>query len=145
MMRIAIGSDHAGFTLKETLKTWLVGEGHDLTDVGTSSTVRVDYPEFGAGVGRLVASGDVDRGVLVCGSGQGICMSANKVHGVRAGIIRDVQDAEMTRAHNDANVACFGERVTEPEVAIAALRVFLRTPFEGGRHAARVAQMDEIR
>ena len=143
-MRIAIGSDHAGFALKETLKTWLVGQGHDLTDVGTTSTERVDYPEFGERVGRLVASAEVDRGVLVCGSGQGICMAANKVRGVRAGIIRDDQDADMTRRHNDANVACFGERVTEPAVAISALRVFLETLFEGGRHATRVAQLDDI-
>jgi ribose 5-phosphate isomerase B len=144
MMRIAIGSDHAGFTLKEQLKAWLSDQGHDVTDVGTHSAERVDYPVFGEQVGRLVASGDVERGVLVCGSGQGICMAANRVHGVRAGIIRDEQDAQMTRLHNDANVACFGERVTEPHLARESLRVFLDTPFEGGRHAARVAQLDEI-
>lgn len=143
-MRVAIGSDHAGFRLKESLKAWLTGEGYDVVDVGTHSEERVDYPEFGEQVARTVATGGADRGVLVCGSGQGICMAANKVHGVRAGVIRDVQDAEMTRRHNDANVACFGERVTEPAEAIDALRVFLTTDFEGGRHADRVEQLDRI-
>lgn len=143
-MRVVIGSDHAGFQLKEELKSWLAGEGHEVIDVGTHSDERVDYPEYGEQVARTVMSGDADRGVAVCGSGQGICMAANKVHGIRAGIIRDTQDAEMTRRHNDANVACFGERVTDPAEAIAALRVFLETGFEGGRHADRVLQLDQI-
>ena len=89
-MRIAIGSDHAGYLLKETLKAWLLENGHEVTDVGTYSEDRVDYPHYGALVGRAVASGEVDRGVAVCGSGQGICMAANKVPGVRGGVIRDV-------------------------------------------------------
>jgi len=95
-------------------------------------------------VGQAVASGQAEFGVAVCGSGQGICMAANKVPGIRAGIIRGTWDAEMTRLHNDANVACFGERATEPAVAIAALQVFLHTGFEGGRHAARVEQLGEL-
>ena len=143
-MRIAIGSDHAGFHLKSTLAAWLAANGHDVTDLGTYSDERVDYPHYGALVGRAVADGEVDRGVAVCGSGQGICMAANKVPGVRGGVIRDVADAEMTRRHNDANVACFGERFTEPDVAIEALRVFLETEFEGGRHAARVEQFGHL-
>ena len=143
-MRIAIGSDHAGFTLKETLRTWLIDQGHDVLDLGAYSEERVDYPHFGAAVGRAVASGDVDLGVAVCGSGQGICMAANKIPGVRGGVIRDVQDAEMTRRHNDANVACFGERFTEPEVAVDSLRVFLATPFDGGRHEARVEMLERL-
>jgi ribose 5-phosphate isomerase B len=145
-MRIAIGSDHAGYLLKETLKGWLLANGHEVTDVGTYSEDRVDYPHYGALVGRAVASGEVDRGVAVCGSGQGICMAANKVPGVRGGVIRDVEDAQITRQHNDANVACFGERFTEPAAAIAALAVFLETDFEGGRHQGRVeklARLDE--
>lgn len=143
-MRIAIGSDHAGFTLKETLRTWLLDQGHDVRDLGAYSEERVDYPHFGAAVGRAVASGDVDLGVAVCGSGQGICMAANKIPGVRGGVIRDAQDAEMTRRHNDANVACFGERFTEPQVAVDSLRVFLETPFDGGRHEARVEMLERL-
>lgn len=143
-MRIAIGSDHAGFALKETLRMWLVEQGHDVADLGTHTEERCDYPTFGALVGEAVARGDAELGVVVCGSGQGICMAANKVPGVRGGVIRDVQDAEMTRRHNDANVACFGERFTEPDVALAALKVFLDTPFDGGRHQARVDQLAEL-
>lgn len=143
-MKIAIGSDHAGFHLKETLRTWLEENGFEVNDCGTYSDERADYPVFGEAVADRVASGGADFGVLVCGSGQGICMSANKVPGIRAAIIRNSQDSEMTRAHNDANIACFGERVTEPDVAIAALEVFLKSPFEGGRHADRVALMSRI-
>lgn len=143
-MKIAVGSDHAGFALKETLRRWLELEGHDVTDCGTYSDERADYPVFGQAVGTLVAAGAVQFGVLVCGSGQGICMAANKVHGVRGGVIRDIADAEMTRMHNDANIACFGERITSPDDALDALRAFLSTPFEGGRHEARVALLADI-
>jgi ribose 5-phosphate isomerase B len=115
-----------------------------VTDLGTYSEDRVDYPHYGALVGQAVARGEADRGVAVCGSGQGICMAANKVPGVRGGVIRDVQDAEMTRRHNDANVACFGERFTEPDVAVAALKVFLETDFDGGRHEVRVEKLARL-
>jgi len=137
-MRIAIGCDHAGFMLKSALKEWLESEGYDVNDCGAFSDERVDYPVFGAKVGEVVSAGNADFGVLVCGSGQGICMAANKVAGIRAGVIRDDWDAETTRRHNDANVACFGERVTEAASAIASLRIFLSTEFEGGRHESRV-------
>lgn len=140
-MRVAIGSDHAGFLLKQAIKGWLVEMGYDVVDVGTSSEERCDYPHYGAAVGQAVAHGEVEVGVTVCGSGQGIAMAANKIPGVRAGVIRDVQDAEMTRRHNDANIASFGERVTGPSDAIEALAVFLSTEFEGGRHATRVDQL----
>ena len=143
-MRIAIGSDHAGFLLKQTLEQWLLANGYEVTDLGTYSEDRVDYPHYGALVGQAVARGEADRGVAVCGSGQGICMAANKVPGVRGGVIRDVQDAEMTRRHNDANVACFGERFTEPDVAVEALRVFLETDFDGGRHEVRVEKLARL-
>ncbi len=143
-MRIAIGSDHAGFHLKTTLAGWLLDHGYEVVDLGTDSDERVDYPHYGALVGETVARGDVDMGVAVCGSGQGICMAANKVAGVRGGVIRDSKDAEMTRRHNNANVACFGQQFTEPDVATAALKVFLETGFDGGRHAHRVDQLGEL-
>ena len=138
---VAIGSDHAGFHLKTALVNYLTEQGYEVIDAGTNSDERVDYPHFGAAVANLVAAGQVDRGVLVCGSGQGICMAANKVAGVRAGVVRDAQDAEMIRRHNDANVAWFGERVTDAVTAVAALAVFLDTEFEGGRHQPRVDQL----
>jgi ribose 5-phosphate isomerase B len=143
-MQIAIGSDHAGFHLKNTLRDWLVEQGHEVEDVGTFSAERADYPVFGAAAAQLVANGNADYGVVVCGSGQGICMAANKVAGIRAGVIRDEQDAQMSRAHNDANVACFGERVTDSQTAINALAVFLSTEFEGGRHQNRVDLLGEL-
>ncbi len=143
-MKIAIGSDHAGFALKSTLLQWLAANGYEPLDMGTYSADRVDYPKYGALVGHAVTSGEADLGVVVCGSGQGICMAANKIAGVRAGVIRSDADAEMTRRHNDANVACFGERFTDPAVAEKALEVFLTTPFDGGRHADRVEQLNDL-
>ena len=136
-----MGSDHAGFPLKEPLLEWLVESGHEVIDVGTDSNERCDYPVFGSAVGRAVASGDAQFGIAVCGSGQGICMAVNKVDGARGGILRDVYDAEMTRRHNDANVACLGSRVTPVPTAKELISIFLATPFEGGRHAARVEQL----
>jgi ribose 5-phosphate isomerase B len=144
-MRIVIGSDHAGFELKDALVRWLHDAGHEVIDVGTDSEASCDYPVFGAAVARQVASGDADRGVAVCGSGLGICMAANKIPGVRAAVLRTAEDAEMSRRHNDANVACFGGRVTATAEAEHALGVFLATDFEGGRHERRVdllAQLD---
>lgn len=138
---VAIGSDHAGFHLKTALVDYLTAHGYQVTDVGTHSDQRADYPQFGAAVAKLVGSGQVEKGVLVCGSGQGMCMTANKIPGARAGIVRDGNDAEMIRRHNDANVACFGERVTDVGNATAALAIFLETDFEGGRHQSRVDQM----
>ena len=143
-MKIAIGSDHAGFTLKETLRAWLMEQGHQIVDVGTFNKERCDYPDFGAMVGRAVAEGEVESGVLVCGSGQGICMAVNKISGVRGGVIRDSRDAEMARRHNDANVACFGEQITADHLAMDALHVFLTTPFDGGRHEGRIAMMSRL-
>lgn len=140
-MRIAIGSDHAGFLLKESLREWLLAEGHDVTDVGTYSDERTDYPRYGSLVGRAVASGDAELGVAVCGSGQGISMAVNKVPGARGAVIHYPLEAEMTRRHNNANVACFGERFTTEFVAQRSLEVFLATPFDGGRHTHRVDQL----
>lgn len=143
-MRVVIGSDHAGFDLKEALLQWLHDAGHEVIDVGTDSEASCDYPVFGAAVAREVAAGDADRGVAVCGSGIGICMAANKIPGVRAAVLRTAEDAEMSRRHNDANVACFGGRVTAVAEAERALGIFLGTDFEGGRHERRVDLLAEL-
>jgi ribose 5-phosphate isomerase B len=141
-MRIAFGSDHAGFFLKETLRAELLERGHDVVDLGTwSADISVDYPHFGAAVGRAVAGGDVDLGVCVCGSGNGIAMAANKVPGVRAAVVHDVTTAGLARRHNHANVVCLGSRVTGATVALDALMAFLTAPEEGGRHGERIAQL----
>lgn len=143
-MRIAIGSDHAGYSLKDELAEHLQAAGHDVDDRGTHTTDRVDYPDFGAAVGRAVASGEADLGVAVCGSGIGIAMAANKVPGVRAATVHDVTSARLTRQHNDANVICFGERLIGVETAKDALDAWLAAEFEGGRHTARVAKLDAL-
>jgi ribose 5-phosphate isomerase B len=144
-MRVVIGSDHAGFQLKEHLKARLAAWGHDVEDVGTHSTESADYPQFGAAVGRRVVElGAEARGVCVCGSGIGISIAANKIDGIRAALVSEPVAARLSRQHNDANVVCFGERMIGTAVAEEALRVWLETPFEGGRHARRVAQLDEL-
>jgi ribose 5-phosphate isomerase B len=141
---IALGADHAGVALKDELADHLRARGLQVLDLGTHGTERVDYPDFGAAVGRAVAGGDAALGVAVCGSGLGICMAANKVPGVRAATVHDVTSARLTRAHNDANVICLGERLTGPEVARDAVDAFLDAEFEGGRHAGRVAKLDAL-
>ncbi len=143
-VRIAVGADHAGFGLKEDLARHLRASGHNVTDCGTHSTDRVDYPDFGAAVGRAVASGEADLGVCVCGSGNGIAMAANKVAGVRAAVAYDVTSARLARSHNDANVLCLGERLTGADVAREALDAWLDASFDGGRHEGRVAKLDAL-
>ena len=143
-MRIAVGADHAGFELKQGLAQHLQEAGHEVVDLGTHSAERVDYPDFGAAVGRAVAGGEADLGVCVCGSGNGIAMAANKVAGVRAAVAYDATSARLARAHNDANVLCIGERLTGPEVALEALDAWLAASFEGGRHEGRVAKLDAL-
>lgn len=143
-MHIAIGADHAGFALKESLAAHLRAAGHQVLDLGTHSTDRVDYPDFGAAVGRAVADATAELGVCVCGSGIGIAIAANKVAGVRAATVHDVTSAHLAREHNDANVICLGERLIGPEVAKEALDAFLAARFEGGRHADRVAKIDAL-
>ncbi|MFM7065016.1 MAG: ribose 5-phosphate isomerase B [Actinomycetes bacterium] len=143
-MRVAMGADHGGYLLKDALAEHLRGRGAEVLDLGTHSGDRVDYPEFGAAVGRAVASGDADLGVCVCGSGIGISIAANKVAGVRAAVVHDETSARLSREHNDANVLCLGERLVGPAVAVAALDAWLDAEFEGGRHAARVAQLDAL-
>jgi ribose 5-phosphate isomerase B len=141
-MKIAVASDHAGYELKEVLKKYLEEEGHDVDDCGAHSAERSDYPDFGRKGALAVKEGRAQRAVLVCGSGIGMCMTANRFEGVRAAVLRDAYDAEMSRKHNDANVACFGERVSDPDAARGLLEVFLNTDFEGGRHEARVKKID---
>ena len=141
-MRIAIGSDHAGFELKQLLRSHLESQGHDVVDCGCDSLESVDYPEFGAAVGRTVASGDAERGVVVCGTGLGISMAANKVPGIRAALVHDRFTTQMSRQHNDANVVAFGARVLDTKHAQELLDLWLDTEFENGRHARRVAKIE---
>lgn len=143
-MRIAIGADHAGFTLKEHLVGVLRELGHDVDDHGTDGPTATDYPPICAAVGRAVAGGAADRGIVLGGSGQGEQIAANKVHGVRAALCNDLYTARMARQHNDANVLAIGARVVAPALAEEILGVWLSTAFEGGRHQRRIEQIHEI-
>lgn len=143
-MRIAVGSDHAGFHLKEELAEHLRGLGHEVVDCGTHSDDRVDYPDFGAAVGRSVRDGGADGGLCVCGSGIGIAMAANKIDGIRAATVWDATSARLTKEHNDANVICIGERLVGPQVAKDCVGAWLGAEFEGGRHTGRVAKIDGL-
>lgn len=143
-MRIAIGSDHAGFELKSHLIDHLSALGHDVVDHGTNSAESVDYGPICAGVGRAVASGDAERGIVMGGSGQGEQIAANKVHGVRAALCHDIWMAKMSRLHNNANVLSMGGRVVAPAMAEEIVDVWLTTEFEGGRHQRRVDQLADI-
>jgi ribose 5-phosphate isomerase B len=140
---IAVASDHAGFDLKEILKRDLQEAGLEVLDLGTNSTQSVDYPDFGMAMADAVASGKAERGVLVCGTGIGISMAANRNPMVRAALVHDVTSARLSRLHNDANVVAFGQRLIGTETAREALKVFLGTEFEGGRHANRVAKLSK--
>jgi ribose 5-phosphate isomerase B len=144
MARIAIGSDHAGYDLKSHLVTFLTVLGHDVDDQGTHSTVSVDYPEICAAVGRTVVADDADWGIVIGGSGQGEQLAANKVRGVRAALCNCLYTARMAREHNDANVLAIGARVVGLGLAEEIVDLFLSTPFEGGRHARRVAQITAL-
>jgi len=141
-MRIALGSDHAGYAMKKYLASHLAEAGHEVVDCGCDSEESCDYPEFGAAVARAVAGGEAERGVLVCGTGLGISMAANRLAGVRAAPVHDRFTAEMSRRHNDANVIALGARVVEKEHARELLDFWLATPFDGGRHARRVGKID---
>ncbi len=143
-MRLAIGADHAGYSLKENLKDLLKERGHDVEDVGTHSEEPVDYPPICAAVARAVRDGGAERGIVLGGSGQGEQISANKVRGVRAALCNDLYTARMSREHNDANVLSIGARVVAPALAREIVELWLGTPFEGGRHAKRVTQIEEI-
>ncbi|MGA2837654.1 MAG: ribose 5-phosphate isomerase B [Acidimicrobiales bacterium] len=138
-MRIAVGSDHAGYALKTRIADHLAAAGHDVLDLGTDTAdVPVDYPLYGHAVGVSVASGQAERGVCVCGTGMGIGIAANKVPGIRAAVAHDSTTAVLARRHNDANVLCLGERTTGPAEAIDAVDAFFTTGFDGGRHQRRI-------
>jgi ribose 5-phosphate isomerase B len=143
-VRIAMGCDHAGYPLKEDLKAYLVEEGHEVLDFGTDSTEPVDYPDFCAAAARAVVEGRADRGIVLGATGEGEAMVANKIHGVRAALCNDLFTARMSRAHNDANILAIGARVVAAALAKEILRVWLVTPFDGGRHLRRVERISEI-
>ena len=143
-MRISVGSDHAGFELKEHVADALRAAGHDVVDVGTDSEESTHYPLFAEPAARLVADGEVERGVLVCGSGVGVSIVANKVDGIRAVNAHDPEEAETARRHNDVNVLTLAGRRLSPETADAIIETFLATEFEGGRHEHRVDLISDV-
>jgi ribose 5-phosphate isomerase B len=143
-MKVVIGADHAGFALKEFLRDKLREKGHEVIDVGTTSAESTDYPDYARKVAEDVASGKAERGVLVCMSGVGMSIAANKVRGVRAALGVDPEEVRLTRAHNDINVLALGAKFISPETASDLLDVFLNTGFEGGRHARRLSKVTEI-
>jgi ribose 5-phosphate isomerase B len=143
-MRIAIAADHAGFALKEQLRQKLAVEGHEVVDFGTGSTESCDYPDFAQPVARDVAQGRYDRGILVCSTGIGMAIAANKVEGVRAAPAQSEDEVRMTREHNDANVLTLGAKYLDEARAINLIHTFLDTQFTGGRHARRVAKIAQI-
>ena len=144
MQQIFLAADHAGFALKEQLKDALLADGYAAQDLGTSNADRVDYPEFGAAVGRAVAQNAGSVGLAVCGSGVGVCMAANRFAGARAAVCATPQQAQLCRAHNNANVLCLGARFVSFQEAREVLKAFLDSPFEGGRHQARVDQLGQL-
>lgn len=143
-MRVSIGSDHAGFPLKQHLVDTLAKLGHEVVDLGTDSEAPVDYPPICAAVARMVAAGEVDRGIVLGGSGQGEQIAANKVHGVRAALCNDLYLARMSRQHNDANVLSLGGRIIAAGLADEIVELWLATPFDGGRHERRIGQIADI-
>lgn len=139
--KIAIASDHAGYELKEFLKKQFPDV--QWVDEGPASANRTDYPDYALKVAGLIASGNLKQGVLVCGSGIGMCITANKVNGIRAAVVESEQTARLSRAHNDANVLCLGARILKPDHAKSVLRAWLETDFEGGRHADRIQKITQ--
>ncbi len=141
-MKLVIGSDHAGLELKAVVVAHLRSAGHEVDDLGTHGPGSVDYPDYAKLVALAVRDGGADRGLLVCGTGQGMAIAANKVPGVRAACVSDTFSARMVAAHNDARVLCIGQRVVGAGLALDLVDAWLSTPFEGGRHAGRVAKME---
>lgn len=144
MLKIAVASDHGGFELKEKVKEHLLTRGFEVEDLGTHSEASVDYPTYGKACGEAVASGQADLGVVVCGTGIGISIAANKVKGIRCGLCTSVEMAHLTKQHNNANILALGGRTTEPELAVKIVDEWLDTEFEGGRHQRRVDMLDQM-
>ena len=143
-MKIALGSDHAGFALKEHLKQILVRPGTEVEDMGTDSSESVDYPDYARKVAEAVRDGKAERGVVVCATGIGVCIAANKVQGIRAAAPWSPETALLSRAHNDSNVLCLSGRYMEPALAEELLEIWLRTPFDGGRHQRRIDKINAL-
>lgn len=143
-MRVALGADHAGVTLKDDIKQFLDERGITYIDFGTQTTDSVDYPDYAARVAAEVSAGRAERGLLFCGSGVGMAIAANKFPGVRAAPVLDERTAALSREHNDANVLALGERFTPPDLARRLVTLFLETPFAGGRHARRVEKINAL-
>jgi ribose 5-phosphate isomerase B len=143
-MKIALGSDHGGFELKEYIKEYLEKKGIEYVDYGTGSTESVDYPEYGYKVAKAVKNGECDRGIICCGTGIGISISANKVPGIRCALCSDTYSARMSREHNNANILALGGRVVGKDLALEIVDVWLRTEFQGGRHERRVNKIADI-
>ncbi|MCQ2548308.1 MAG: ribose 5-phosphate isomerase B [Clostridia bacterium] len=143
-MKIAVASDHGGFALKEKVKAHLIERGIEVLDLGTNSEESVDYPKYGQACGEAVVSGQADKGIVVCGTGIGISIAANKVKGVRCGLCTSVEMAHLTKQHNDANILAMGGRTTEEGLAIAIVDEWLDTEFEGGRHQRRVDMLNNM-
>lgn len=143
-MTISVGSDHAGYEYKEAIKLAMLDRGYTVLDVGTDSTASVDYPDYGAAAARLVARGEADFGILICGSGIGISIAANKVNGIRAANVTSVEMATLARQHNNANMLAIGSRINSLSEALTMVTTFLDTPFEGGRHEQRVSKIHQV-
>ncbi|MBK7921157.1 ribose 5-phosphate isomerase B [Veillonella sp. YH-vei2232] len=143
-MKVAIGCDHGGLHLKEDIKSLLADGGYEVTDFGTNSTDSVDYPDIAVPVANAVANGEFDRGILICGTGIGIGIAANKVKGIRAALCHDTFSAHASREHNNANILTMGERIIGPGLARDIVKIWLTTEFEGGRHERRVAKIADI-
>jgi ribose 5-phosphate isomerase B len=143
-MKIAIGADHAGFELKDLLRDALRAAGHEVEDLGTDSKASIDYPDYAKAVALKVSAGAAERGILVCASGVGMSIAANKVRGVRAALAVHEEEVRLARQHNNANVLTLGQRFTAPQHALAMVEVFLETPFDGGRHERRVKKMADM-
>lgn len=141
-MKIAIASDHAGFDYKEKIRKYLAQNGHDVKDFGTFSAERCDYPDFVRPAAEAVARGEFDRGIVLGGSGNGEAMVANRVRGIRAGVVWNVESARLSREHNDANVLSLGQRMIPEDDLLEIVRLWLETPFEGGRHIPRIQKID---